>query len=96
MQKRAGEVHEDWHKAAKKPNTKLGTPAGASGPDEAEISTCNSGSASSFVVGAISEVSTQVRDLDDLVACELSAEHEALFDIANFPTGAQAAVQKRL
>ena len=39
VQKRAGEVHEDRHMAAMKPNTKLDTPADATGPIEAKIST---------------------------------------------------------
>ena len=33
-------------------------------------------------VGAFGEASSQIRDLADLVACELSAEHLAFFDIA--------------
>ena len=37
---------------------------------------------SGLVVGAFGEVSTQVRDLSDLAACELSAETFAAFDIA--------------
>ena len=40
----------------------------------------NSGRVSGFVVGAFDGVSKQVRDLADLVACELIAEHPALFD----------------
>ena len=40
----------------------------------------NSGRVSGLVVGAFGEVSIQVRDLADLVACELNAEHLALFD----------------
>ena len=40
----------------------------------------NSGRASSLVVGAFVEVSMLVRDLADLVACELNAKHLALFD----------------
>ena len=40
----------------------------------------NSGRVSGFVVGAFGEVSTQIRDLAGLVACELNAEHLALFD----------------
>ena len=35
--KRADKVHEDYHKAAKKLDAKLGTPAGANGPAEAEM-----------------------------------------------------------
>ena len=35
-----------------------------------------------FILGAFGEIPTQVRDLADFVACELSAEHPALFDIA--------------
>ena len=42
----------------------------------------NSGRVSGFVIGAFGEVSMQVRDLADLVACELNAEHLALFDDA--------------
>ena len=41
-----------------------------------------SGRVSGFVVGAIRKVSMQVRDLADLAACELNAEHLALFDDA--------------
>ena len=40
----------------------------------------NPGRVSGFVVGAFGEVSMQVRDLADLVACELNAEHLTLFD----------------
>ena len=40
----------------------------------------NSGSVSGFVVGAFREISMQVRDLADLVACKRNAEHLALFD----------------
>ena len=40
----------------------------------------NSGRVSGLVVGAFGEVSMQVRDLAGLVACELNAEHLALFD----------------
>ena len=42
----------------------------------------NPGRVSGFVVGAFGEASMQVRDLADLVACELNAEHLALFDDA--------------
>ena len=40
----------------------------------------NSGRVSGFVVGAFGEVLMQVRNFADLVACELNAEHPALFD----------------
>ena len=40
----------------------------------------NPGRVSGIFVGAFGEVSMQVRDLADLVACELNAEHLALFD----------------
>ena len=82
VQKRADKVHEDYHKAARKLDAKLGTPAGATGPVEAEINTCNSGRVSGLAVGAFGEVSSQIRDLADLAACELSAEYLAFFDIA--------------
>ena len=72
----------DYHKAAKKLGAKLGTPAGATGPVEAEMNTYNSGRVSGLAVGAFGEVSSQIRDLADLVACELSAEYLAFFDIA--------------
>ena len=75
-------MHEDYHKAAKKLDAKLGTPAGATGPVEAEMNTCNSGRVSGLAVGAFGEVSSQIRDLADLVACELSAEYLSFFDIA--------------
>ena len=39
VQKRADKVKEDYHKAAKKLDAKLDTPAGATGPVEAETST---------------------------------------------------------
>ena len=42
----------------------------------------NPGRVSGLVVGAFGEVSMQVRDLADLFACELNAEHLALFDDA--------------
>ena len=54
--------------------------ADATWPVEAEMNSYNSGRVSGFVVGAFGEVSMQVRDLADLVACELNAEHPALFD----------------
>ena len=82
VQKRAGKVHEDYHKAAKKLDAELGTPAGSTRPVEAEMNTYNSGRASDLAVGAFGEVSSQIRDLTDLVACELSAEYLAFFDIA--------------
>ena len=44
------------------------------------MNSCNSGRVSGLVVGAFGEVSMQVRDLADLVACELNAEHLALLD----------------
>ena len=59
VQKRAGKVHGDWHKAAMELGAKLGTPAGATGP-VAEISTCNSGRVPSLAVGAFRDVSTHV------------------------------------
>ena len=40
----------------------------------------NLGRVSGLVVGALGKVSMQVRDLAGLVACELNAEHLALFD----------------
>ena len=42
----------------------------------------NPGRVSGLVVGTFGEVSIQVRDLADLVACELNAEHIAFFDDA--------------
>ena len=82
VQKRADEVHEDYHTTAKKLDAKLGTDADATGAVETEMSSYNSGRVSGLVVGAFSEVSMQVRDLADLVACELNDEHLALFDDA--------------
>ena len=81
-QKRADKEHEDYHKAAKKLDAKLGTPEDATGPAGAKMSTYNSGRVSGFVVGALGEVSTQVFDRAELYACELGAENLALFDIA--------------
>ena len=40
----------------------------------------NPGRVSGFVVGAFGDISIQVRDLADLVVCELNAKHLALFD----------------
>ena len=80
VQKRADKVHRDYHKTAKKLDAKLGTPADVTGPVETEMNSYNSGRVSGFVVGAFGEVSMQIRDLADLVACELNAEHLALFD----------------
>ena len=40
----------------------------------------NSGRDSAFVVGALSGVSMQVRDLAGLVACEINAEHSVLLE----------------
>ena len=51
----------------------------ATGPVEAEMNSYNPGRVSGLVVGAFGEVPMQVRDLADLVACELNAEHLALF-----------------
>ena len=52
----------------------------ATGPVETENNSYNSMRVSGLVVGAFGEVSIHVRDLADLVACELNAEHLALFD----------------
>ena len=68
FQKRAYKVHEcDYHNSAKELEAKLGTPANATGPVEAEMGTYNSGRMSGFVVGAFEEVTTQVRDLTGAV-----------------------------
>ena len=67
-------------KTAKKLDAKLGTNADATGPDETEMNPKSSRRVSGFVVGAFGEVSKRVRDVADLVACELNAEHLALFD----------------
>ena len=80
VQKRADKVHEDYHRTAKKLDAKLGTHADATGPVETEMNSYNSGRVSGFVIGALGGVSMQVRDLADLVACELNAKHLALFD----------------
>ena len=82
VQKRADKIHEDNHKTAKKLDAHPGTHADATGPVEEEMNSYNSGRVSSLVVGAFGEVSLQVRDLADLVACELNAEHLVLFDDA--------------
>ena len=81
-QKRAGKVHEDCHKTAENLDAKLGTHADATEPVGTKMDPCNSGRVSGFVVGAFGGVSMQVRDLADLVACELNAERLALFDDA--------------
>ena len=73
-------VHEDYHKIAKKFDAKLGAHADATGLVETEMNSYNSGCISGFVVGAFGGVTTQVRDLAYLVACEISAEHLTLFD----------------
>ena len=77
VQKRAGKVHGDCHKTAKKLDEKLVTHADATGPVDTEINACNSGRVYGFVVGAFSEVQKQVRDLAGLFACKLNAEHLA-------------------
>ena len=82
VQKRAGKVHEDYHKTAKKLDEKLGTHADTTEPVKAEMDSYNPGRASVFAVGAFGGVSMQVRELADLVACELNAEPLALFDDA--------------
>ena len=46
------------------------------------MATYSLGSRVRLLVGAFGEVSTQARDLTALVACDLSTEHLALFDIA--------------
>ena len=73
-------VHEHYQKTAKKLNAELGTHADATGPVETEMNSYNSERVSGFVVGAFGGVSMQVRNLADLVACELNAEHLALYD----------------
>ena len=78
-QKRADKVHEDNHNTAKKLDAKLGTHADATGLVEIEMNSYNPGRVSGFVVGAFGGASMQVRDLADLVSCELNAEHLALF-----------------
>ena len=65
VQKRAGKVHEGYHRTAKKLDAKLGTHADATGPVETEMNSYNSGRVSGPVVGAFGEVSMQVRDLAD-------------------------------
>ena len=69
-------------KTAKKLDEKIGTHADATGPVETEINPYNPGRVSGLVAGAFGEVSMQVRDHADLVACEFNAEHLALFDDA--------------
>ena len=70
-------------KTAKKlDDAKLGTHADATGPVETETNPYNPGRVSGLVVGAFDEVPMQVRDLANLAACELNAEHLALFDEA--------------
>ena len=46
------------------------------------MKTYNSGRLSGLAVGAFGEVSSHIRDLADVVACELSAKYLAFFDIA--------------
>ena len=46
------------------------------------MNTYNSGRVSGLAVGAFGGVSSQIRDLADLVACELSAEYLPFFDVA--------------
>ena len=77
-------MHEETLKAAKKPGAILGMPADSTGPVGADMGTYNPGHVPGFVVRAFGEVSTQVRDFADLVACVLSAEHPALFEIAKY------------
>lgn len=48
-------------------SSKPGTPADATGPVEAEMETYNLGRVSCYVVCAFRVISTQVRDLADLV-----------------------------
>ena len=66
FQKRAENVHEDCHKATKKPGGRLGTAAGATGPAEAEMDTGNSEVVSAFVVGVFGGASTQVQEQGNL------------------------------
>ena len=77
-QKRADKVHGDYHRFSKGLDEKPGTHTDITGSVETEMNSHNSGRVSGFVVGAFGEVSMQVRDLSDLVACELNAEHLAL------------------
>ena len=77
---------KDHRKAAKKPGAILSTPADTTGLVETGNGTCNSGRVPGLTAGTCGElptqVPTQVRDLADLVACELSAGRLTLFDIA--------------
>ena len=82
VQKRADKLHEDYNETAKKLDAKPGTHTDATGPVERDMNPYNPGRVSGLVIGAFGEVSMQVRDLADLVACELNAEHLALFDNA--------------
>ena len=66
-------------KTAKKLDAKFGTHADSTGPVGTVMGSYNSVCVSGFVVGAFGEVPMQFRDLTDLVACELSAEHLAPF-----------------
>ena len=79
-QKRADNLHEEYLKTAKILDAKLGTHADATGPVEIGMNFYNLGRVSGFVVSAFGGASMQVRDLADLFACELNAEHLALFD----------------
>ena len=82
VQMRADKAHEDYHKTAKKLDAKPGKHAAATGPVETEIDSYNSGRVSGFVVGAFGDITMQVRDHANPVACELNAKHLALFDDA--------------
>ena len=80
-QQSAKKAHGDYHNAAKVLDAELGSLADATGPVEVAMGTYNPGRVSGIVVGAFGEASAQNRDLADVVACELGAEHPALLDI---------------
>ena len=61
-QKRAGEAHAGCHKAARKLDANLGTPAEVTGPAGVEMNTKNPGLVYGYVVGTVGEIATQIRD----------------------------------
>ena len=81
VKKREVQVHEDYHKAAKKLDGQLGSRVGTIGPVESEMNNYNSGKIAGLILGAFGELSMCFHDLSELIASQLSAEHLDFYDI---------------
>ena len=94
-EKRAGRVHEDYHKTAKKLDAKLGTHADATGPVETEMNSYNSGRVSGLVVGAFGGVSMQVRVLSHARQMRTTPRHTSTFIFTRPAAGVATATPAR-